>query len=263
MTSPSIVNDKHADAAGLLFPWSRKGDSLMPMVIAFLITGAGFAFMLHSLRIDLGFASPSRVQRASLVLAGDDAIGMELKRRAREEGPLPLRFDPVGEASVLKLEEAAFEALRWTPPPYVPALRPLPDSPPDENPRLAMAGELVFPRRVPAAIEGPILSESRPRPILSPLSGIKASEMPQQMPEFSVTIDAKAMRDSWRFMVHADASGRVIDCIALTGGDSPVAAPLSDWLRQLEFQFIHESADRWLVLDLGIINQALHAPDPH
>lgn len=263
MTSPSVVNDKQPEERGLIFEWPRKRDSSVLTVAVFLVTAASFAFMLHSLRIDFGSASPLKSDRTSLMLAGNDSIGMELKRRAREEGAFPLRFDLTGDAVVTKLEEAAMRALRWSPPPYVPALRPLPESPPIENPRLAATGELVFPRRAPVNIETPAAPESRPHPVLFPLSGINASEMPRQMPEFSGVIDAKTARDSWRFMIHTNASGRVLDSIALTSDDSPVAASLSDWLRQLEFQLAPGSTERWFVLDLGIINQAPHAPDPH
>ena len=263
MTSPSVVNDKQPEERGLIFEWPRKRDSSVLTVAVFLVTAASFAFMLHSLRIDFGSASPLKSDRTSLMLAGNDSIGMELKRRAREEGAFPLRFDLTGDVVVTKLEEAAMRALRWSPPPYVPALRPLPESPPIENPRLAATGELVFPRRAPVNIETPAALESRPHPVLFPLSGINVSEMPRQVPEFSGVIDAKTARDSWRFMIHTNASGRVLDSIALTSDDSPAAASLSDWLRQLEFQLAPGSTERWFVLDLGIINQAPHAPDPH
>lgn len=263
MSTPAVADDKQAEAPGLLFAWSRKSDSAMPMLFAWIITGACFAFVLHSLRIDLGSAPSTRVERASLLIAGNDAVGIELKRRAREEGPLPLRFDPTGDAALARIEEVALDALRWTPSPYVPTLRPLPDSAPLASPRLAAAGETVLPSRALPVTESLAAPESRPRPVLSPLSGITAGEMPRELPDFVGTIDAKSARDLWRFMIHADASGRVIDCIALNGGESPATAALADWLRQVEFQPVSGSADRWFVLDLGIINQAAHAPDPH
>ncbi len=263
MTSPSVVNDKQPEERGLIFEWPRKRDSSVLTVAVFLFTAASFAIMLYYLRIDFGSTSPLKSDRTSLMLAGNDSIGMELKRRAREEGAFPLRFDLTGDAVMTKLEEAAMWALRWSTPPYVPALRPLPESSQIEKPRLAATGELVFPRRASGKIETPTAPESRPHPVLFPLSGINASEMPRQVPEFSGVIDAKTAPDSWRFMVHTNASGRVLDSIALSGDDSPAAASLGDWLRQLEFQLAPGSTERWFVLDLGIINQAPHAPDPH
>ena len=263
MTSPSAVNDKQTDAGGLVFAWSRKTDSSMLIAAVFLVTAVGFAFALHSLRIDLGSASLMKSDRASLIFAGNDVTGMELKRRAREEGAYPLRFDLGDDAVLARVEETAMKALHWSPPPYVPALRALPESSPIEIPRLAASGVLVFPRRAPTALATPPAPESRPRPVIFPLSGINAAEMPRHMPEFSGAIDAKATREPWRFMIHTDASGRVLDSVALSGDDSPAAASLGDWLRQLEFQLSPGSADRWFVIDLGIVNQAPHAPDPH
>jgi len=263
MTSPSVVNDKQPEERGLIFEWPRKRDSSVLTVAVFLFTAASFVIMLHYLLIDFGSTSPLKSNRTSLMLACNDSIGMELKRRAREEGAFPLRFDLTGDAVMTKLEEAAMGALRWSTPPYVPALRPLPESSPIEKPRLAATGELVFPRRASGKIETPAAPKSRPHPVLFPLSGINASEMPRQVPVFSGVIDAKTAPDSWRFMVHTNASGRVLDSIALSGDDSPAAASLGDWLRQLEFQLAPGSAERWFVLDLGIINQAPHAPDPH
>jgi hypothetical protein len=99
--------------------------------------------------------------------------------------------------------------------------------------------------------------------MLTPISGISAAEMPRALPEFSAEINGKSLRDSWRFMIHVDADGRVLDCIALNGGESSATSALAEWLRQVEFQPSPHAAARWFAIDLGIINQAPHAPDPH
>jgi hypothetical protein len=112
-------------------------------------------------------------------------------------------------------------------------------------------------------VETPLKSESRPQPMLTPISGISAAEMPRALPEFSGEINGKSLRDSWRFMIHVDADGRVLDCIALNGGESSATSALAEWLRQVEFQPSPHAAAHWFAIDLGIINQAPHAPDPH
>jgi hypothetical protein len=263
MTTHVVSDERRINDAERLFAWSRKNDSRLPMLVALMITCAAFAFMLHSLRVDLGSQAPTRVDHAGLILAGSDAIGIELRRRAREEGPFPLRFDPLSDVAVVKLQQAALDAIRFYAPPYVPTLRPLRETSTIATPSLAPVGEAVFPRRPLPAIETSVKPESRPQPMLTPISGISAAEMPRALPEFSVEINGKSLRDSWRFMIHVDANGRVLNCIALNGGESPATSALGEWLRQVEFQPGTHAADHWFAIDLGIINQAPHAPDPH
>jgi hypothetical protein len=263
MTTHVVSDERRINDAERLFAWSRKSDSRLPMLVALMITSAAFVFMLHSLRVDLGSQAPARDDHAGLILAGSDAVGIELKRRAREEGPFPLRFDPLSDVAVVKLQQAALDAIRFYAPPYVPTLRPLRETSTIATPSLAPVGEAVFPRRPLPAIETSVKPESRPQPLLTPISGISAAEMPRALPEFSVEINGKSLRDSWRFMIHVDANGRVLDCIALNGGESPATSALGEWLRQVEFQPGTHAADHWFAIDLGIINQAPHAPDPH
>lgn len=263
MISRDVLDERRINDAERLFAWQRKSDLRLPMLAAFMITSAAFAFMLHSLRVDLGSYAPTRDDHAALIIAGNDAIGIELKRRAREEGPFPMRFDPADDDAVVKLQQAALDAIRFSPPPYVPTLRPLRETSTIATPSLAPAGEAVFPRRPLPAIETPVKSESRPQPMLTPISGISAAEMPRALPEFSAEINGKSLRDSWRFMIHVDVNGRVLDCIALSGGESLATSALGDWLRQVAFQTGSHAADRWFAIDLEIINQAPHAPDPH
>ena len=110
MTTRVVSDERRSNDAECLFAWSRKNDSRLPMLGALMITSAAFVFMLHSLRVDLGSQATTRDDHAALILAGSDAIGIELKRRAREEGPFPLRFDPLGDEAVVKLQQAALDA---------------------------------------------------------------------------------------------------------------------------------------------------------
>lgn len=264
MTMPRASEKKCIDFDGHFFAWSRKRDSRMPMLAALLTTIAAFAYALYSLRVDLGSHAPAGVDHATLIIAGENnSIGLELKRRAREEGPFPLRFDPAGDEAVATILNKALDAIRFVTPPYAPRLRPLVESSAIATPSLAAVGEAVFPRRALPAIEALAKSEARPQPMLTPISGIGIEEMPRSLPEFSGEIDSKPLRDSWRFMIHVDASGRVLDCVALNGGESPATSTLTEWLRQVEFQISPSGAVRWFAIDLGIINQARHASDPY
>ena len=263
MTTHSASEHEHAHDDERLFVWLRRRDSRMPMLATCLMTAMVFAFALHSLRVDLGSYAAARADHAALILAGSDAMGIELKRRAREEGPFPLRFDPSADDALLRLQQAALDAIRFSPPPYAPTLRSLRETSSIDTPRLAPAGEAVLPRRALPAIAAPLTSESRPRPMLTPISGIRAEEMPRELPEFSVEINGKSLRDSWRFMIHVDPNGRVLDCVALNGGESTATSALAVWLRQVEFRPSADAAARWFAIDLGIVNQVSHATDPH
>lgn len=263
MTTRMVTDERRMRARERLFAWSRKNDSRLPMLVAFLTSAVAFAVVLHSLRVDLGSYTAPRINHAALILAGDDAVGIELKRRAREEGPFPMRFNPAADDAVVKLQQAALDTIRFSPPPYAPTLRPLHESGTIEAPSLAPVGEVMLPRRPLPAIENSVKFESRPQPVLTPISGISEGEMPRALPEFAAEINGKSLRDSWRFMIHADANGRVLDCIAMNGGESPATAALVEWLRKVEFAPGANAAARWFAIDLGIINQATHAPNPH
>ncbi|MEY5013566.1 MAG: hypothetical protein RLY69_1281, partial [Verrucomicrobiota bacterium] len=143
--------------------------------------------------------------------------------------PFPMRFNPAANDAVVKLQQSALDTIRFSPPPYAPKLRALHESAAVETPSLAPAGEVMLPRRSLSLIETPQKIESCPQPVLTPISGISAGEMPRELPEFAVQINGKSLRDSWRFMIHADANGRVLDCIALNGGESTATAALVEW----------------------------------
>jgi hypothetical protein len=254
------IKHKRMEAPDWVFPWRKGGDAWFPGWFAILLVGAAFAFFVTSVRIRVTPPMPWAAKKAALIQVTDDAEGRALTLRAREGGPFPSRFEPSEWAQGLALERAAFEAARWTPPPYQAALRDLPTEPPPVT-LLAAKGEPVLPKRsvAPPAAANPGNLKLAPR--LFPLSGITQASMPHELPPFAGEVDAAMTAETWRFLVRLDVTGNVIDCISLTGGDEAGAPALETWLRGVSFLTEPSKTTRWIAVGVGFINQASDGTD--
>lgn len=255
---PKRVSFKHKrkEAPEWVFPWHPLGESAFPKWFALLVVGGAFAFFLTSVRIRVTPPSPWAARKASVIQVTDDADGRALTLRAREGGPLPSRFNPSEWEGAVALERAAFESVRWTPPPYQPVLRKLPDqaTPPL---RLAAKGEAVLPKRKPLTEAAPVSTGLRLAPTIFPLSGITAASLPAGLPAYDGVVDKAMTAELSRILVRLDAAGNVQDCVSLTGGTSP----LEEWLRRISFNPEPAKPSRWIVVGVGFANQPADGTD--
>ncbi len=254
------MRHKRKAAPEWVFPWRRTGESRIARGFAILFVGAGFAFLLTSVRIRVSPPTPWAAHKASVILVGDDADGRALTLRAKEGGPFPSRFVPSEWEGAVALERAAAETTRWTPPPYVPVLRDLPDEA-TGGMRLASRGEPVFPERPRPPAVAPSAVTLKPTPFLQPLSGISSQEMPGQLPAFEGAVDDSMASESWRFLLRLDAGGNVQECVNLAGGDEAGPSPMENWLRRVSFNAKPGSNARWISVSVGFTNQPANGPD--
>lgn len=239
-----------------IFPWQRPvGGRLRKWGVLLGVTVA-FALLAMVVRIRVAPPTPWNARRASVIELGDDPQGRELTLRAREEGPFPSRFDPDSWAGAAPLEQAAFAAIRWTPP-YAPKLRPLEDPKPELN--LAKPGKAVLPKRSPESVELPPAYKLRLAPEITPLAG--GVELPRELPAFEGEMSEKLAAQSWEFLVRLNASGAVQDCVSLAGGDDAPPA-LEAWLRRIAFPADPKKSPRWIALAVDFANQPADGPDP-
>jgi len=258
------VSRKHKRMAApeWVFCWRRPKESAWQQALATLAVTGVFAFFLTSMHIRVTPPTPWATQKASLIHVADDAVGRALTLRAREGGPFPSRFDPSEWEGTTTLEQAALDAARWTPPPYVPVLRNLPADP---TPPLAFAakGKATLPKLRHESLAAPAVGKLRLAPVLFPLSGITAAAMPGDLPTFDGAVDAVMTAAPWRFILRLNAAGQVLEAVSLAGGDESGLASLEAWLRQVSFKPAPGSPARWLAVGIGFTNQPADGPDAH
>ena len=242
-------------AAEWVFPWSRTGESRWHRAWPVLVTVGGFVFALSFLRIRVESPTPWAARKVSVIHVTENAESRVLTLRAREGGPFPSRFEPSEWEGARALEQQALEEIRWSPPPYVPVLRDLPDEGFVPPLRLSAQGAPVLPisNRLASVAAPPV--KLKLAPVLEALSGISAAEMPRKLPVFEGTVDAAMTAEFWRFLLRLDASGKVLDCVSMAGGDEAEPSPLVAWLRRVSFSPESGKSSRWLVVGVGFTNQ--------
>ena len=249
--------DKRKAAPEWVFRWRRPGNPALAKWIAVLVTGGLFALLLTGVRIQVNPPIVWAAPKANMIYVTNDAEGRALTMRAREDGPFPSRFLPSGWEGTAALEQTLRNAPGWTPPPYVPSLRDFPTPAPAPL-QLAVTGEPVLPKRLPAAPITPMAVKLGPAPVIYPLSGITSEEIPRDLPPINEAIDPAITSETWRFLVRLDPAGHVWDCVSLAGGDQAGPSVMENWLRRVTFHPDSKTPSRWIAVGVGFINQ----PEP-
>lgn len=248
---------KRKEAPEWVFPWRPLGESRFPKCLAIVLVGAAFTFLLTSVRIRVTPPTPWAAHKASVIQVTDNAESRALTLRALEGGPFPSRFEPSEWEGAAVLEQTAFAAARWSPPPYVPALRELPDKV-TPSVLLAAKGEPVLPKRNPSSELAPVQVQLKLAPVLYPLSGITPASMPRELPAYDGAVDARMTSEPSRFLIRLDTAGQVRDCVSLAGAAVADPSPLEDWLRRVSFNPEAIKPSRWIAVGVGFTNQPVN-----
>ncbi len=255
----SKKNLRHA-APNWVFSWQPLQESPFQKSWPLLLVATGFAFFLTSLHIRVAPPTPWAALKASVIHVTDDAEGRALTLRAREGGPFPSRFEPSQWDGRSALEEIVTETTRWTPSPYVPSLKNLPDADRIIRLPLAACGLSVLPAPLRRTGGPPSPVKLTRTPVLAPLSGISAAALPREFPPFDGAIDSSMTSENWRFLLNLDAAGNVRDCVFLTAGHEGSPSPLEMWLRRVPFLPAPEKASRWIAVGIDFTNQPTDGP---
>ncbi len=248
------IKAKRREAPEWIYPWRSPGEPLLPRILAVALVATAFGLMLGSLRIRTALASPWASRKASLIQVLDDADGRALTLRAREGGPFPSRFEPAGWPAFMVREKTVLDSSRARLPEYRPVLRGLAAGK-RRLPELTEPGRLVLPK--PAGPDTAVtpVEPSRLVPQITPLAGIHASAMPDELPGYSGEITPSMAAASTRFIVRLDPSGNVTDCVSLDAADDAGPAPLGKWLRGVSFKPGPAMASRWVAVRVTFANQ--------
>ncbi|HSP41617.1 MAG TPA: hypothetical protein VLO11_01995 [Luteolibacter sp.] len=248
------------EAPQWVFPWRGVRQSPLPKIAAFSITLGFFAMMFVFVRIGIVTPTPWAPRQATVFRALDDAEGRALALRAREGGPFPSRFQPAEIDWLRGLENQALAAAGWQPPRHKPQLRELPAIEPPV-PRLSAPGKPVLPQRPPPD-PVPMTGKLRPMPVLYPLAGMDAADMPRSLPEFVGEVPPAMLAEPWRFLLRLDAGGRVHEVVPLAGGGDEIGvSALIDWLRGIDFPLDDRDDGRWIAVGLSFGNRPVNGTD--
>jgi hypothetical protein len=255
------MKHKRMEAPEWVFAWRRPRGPQWPFFISLAVAGTAFALFFSSVGIRVSSPVPWTAAKASVIRVLDDVDGRALTLMAREGGPFPSRFDPTEWEWARKTGREVYQAARWQAPPYVPALRGLPQEEPAVASRRIPPPGPVLPVRkaTPGVLQIP--QKGAPQPVLFPLSGVDAASLPRELPPFDAIVDPAMAAEPWRFLLRLDASGAVRDCFPLAGGDEAGPSALDGWLRRVSFNPDPAKADRWIAVGVGFANPPDHGND--
>lgn len=250
------MKHKRMEAPEWVFRWRRPRGPQWPSWIAMAIVLAVFALFFSSVQIRISSPVSWTAAKASVIRVLDDVDGRALTLMAREGGPFPSRFDPKEWEWAQEKSLQVYQAARWQSPPYVPSLRELQQKSPAGASQWTTRREPVLPSRKPSSIEPQIMEKSAPRPVLFPLSVTAAASLPSELPAFDANVPPAMAAEPWRFLLHLDATGTVLDCFPLAGGEEAGPSVLADWLRSISFQPDAAKANRWIAVGVGFTNSS-------
>lgn len=261
MTGGMVKSGKPLDTPLWVFHWRGRKMSMFPGLLATVLVFAAFALLVALLQIRVVATEKSVPRKASVILLRDDAEGRALSLRAREGGPFPSRFELSNWPGLAGLEAAVQDAVRFRPPPYVPALADLPAENWIQPLALPAKGEQVFPKRAAAPESTPDLPPMKLAPALYALSGITSDALPRDLPPFEAVVDAAMTSGSWRFLVRLNPAGSVAECVSLEKGGDESAPALEAWLHRIQFPPEAGKTSRWIALGIGFTNQPADGTD--
>lgn len=249
------MKQKRREAPEWIFRWRRLGEPIFPKIVAVAFAAALFGGLVGFVRIQATTPNPWGLTKASVIQVPPTPEGAALALKARENGPSPARFSAGDWPSLLVFENEQLALLSARLEPYQPKLRPWQD-PPAQVPSLTRPGAAVLPPLSEPEVPTPPTAAGSLRPVIWPLSGLSAEEIPKELPAYEGKVDATMQTDSLRFMIHLDAEGAVLECIALSGGDTPEAtASLTAWIRGIQFLRQPGAASAWAALRIRFLNQ--------
>ena len=255
------MKEKRRAAPQWVFSWRQPRGAWFPKALAFTAVAVGFTFLLTTVRIRVIPPAPWAARKAAVIQVADDADGRTLQIRAREGGPFPSRFDPADWEGTAALENALMAAAGGASAPVRPVLRNFPEDGLPQTPLLASRGEAVLPKHQPIAPNPLPTTELSLVPVLHVRSGLTPGEMPDELPPFPGPLDQalkEVAADPGQFLLHIDASGRVLSSVSLTGQDE---SGLADWLLAVRFKPDPASPSRWVVVAVGLIIQPTNGTD--
>jgi len=239
-----------------MFPWRRSESAFFSTLFAAIIGGGLFALAYASVNVKLSVPRPQVPRKASFIYLTNSSEGRALALKAQEGGPFPSRFRPTQWEGMAELEASLMATTRLPQEIYFTQLKPLPETPLAQNVPLLLEPEMVFPKSVPTDKLLENAGRVKLTPQLFPLSGIKAQDLPNPLPDYLGGVEGAVAAASWRFLLELDANGKVGECISLEKGGDPGALELQKWLQSIRFPAASSPSARWISVGIGFTNQA-------
>ena len=240
----------------LIFDWSDADSHRGWKGASVLIAALGFGFLLSAIHVDFDFRELSSVKTASVLYLPDQEAGRTWRMIAEEEGPFPGRLEISGEHDVLEEfgSTALIEGDAWNT--YEIAMRSLEPDSVKANHRIAVQGQRYLPKIFKSTPEATVPDKATvgQKPLLIPYTKESEKWLPTELPEFQHETKREIDVSGWRFVLNLNDQGRVVECMAINGGDDEGLAEITAWVRGLQFQKA-EQEERWMGLRVEILNK--------
>ncbi|MDX1679812.1 MAG: hypothetical protein R3242_03680 [Akkermansiaceae bacterium] len=240
-----------------LFDWKRPRNAPISSWAAILLVVGIFTFLALFLQVRMVDPVEWTAPQASVIRLGGEDWAQSLVQEARAKGPFPSRFEPGEWDGTREMRQLADQAAQLHFEGHQARLMSFPE-PGIEPPPLARRGVPVMPSRwmEPTPVGG--TAKLRLLPVLSVVDGIAAEELPESLPEWTGPVTDRLDARPWRFLVELDAQGRVLQSVALAGGNELSPAGLSDWLRGVVFRAKPRDSDtRWVAIAIEFHNHEI------
>jgi hypothetical protein len=261
MAGGMIKSRSVTDLPEHLFPWRSGSRPLLPGLIASAVGAVIFLILIFTVRIRVATLERPASRKAAVIYLRDDAQGRALSLRAREGGPFPSRFEPSQWEGMAALEATMLEAAVLQSQPYVPALPELPPETLVKPLEIAAKGARYFPEHPSVTVRAQDPVRLKLAPVLYPLAGISAENLPAALPAFESTVSGSVSSASWRFLVRLTPEGTVAECVSLEKGDEAGTRELESWLHRVQFKPKPAHPSGWVAIGIGFINQATDGTD--
>jgi hypothetical protein len=249
------MKQKRREAPEWIFSWRSRGEPILPKLLALGFAITLFAILISFVRIRTATPDPWGLEKASVIHVLDTPEGRALALEAREKGPSPVRFSTSDWPVLVAFEKEQLAQLAAKVEPYRPRLRNW-EPPPAAVPDLSQPGAMVLPPLPTAETLPPPPPPGLPQPMIWPLAGLASEEIPAVLPAYQGLVDAAMQADSVRILIQLDGQGQVLECVALSGGDTPAAtASLTEWVRGIRFLRESTNGPAWAALRVRFLNQ--------
>lgn len=241
-----------------VFDWKGRSATPLSTWLSIVLVAGIFAMALVSLRVKLVQPVEWQAPQASVIHLRGEGWSRPWVTEARAKGPFPSRFEPSEWSGVDGMQASLRELSKPRIATHQPRLLPFPD-PGIQAPRMARRGEPVLPYR-PLKIDEPdVAGELKVVPVIHPLDGIRADELPEKLPAWDLPLGEKLTGRAWKFLLELDSDGRVLQLVSLAGGQELSPRELSTWLRGVVFatKERRKEGPRWVAIALEFENTRL------
>lgn len=240
----------------LIYDWKNTESHLGYKLLAILVVAGVFVGVASLVDVKIGERTGGVLNTAAILRFSDDELGRFWELKAEEGGPFPGRMEiPSLEVNLLSelTDVSDWNTYEITPESLI-SSEGIPEV------EIARKGVRYFPERknVERIETGDSAKPSAGTDltkvvVLIPSDREGLDAIPEELPDFGVSLGVNANPALWRFLVSLRADGTVDHCVSLVGETDETLDEVMDWLRTVQFNEGEEG--RWLGLQMEFVRK--------